>query len=820
MANNSYLKTIGLEVLGLASVAITLPVFSTLGEGAAFLVAHAAQPQHIIVFALTLYLLPAAVLVLIYAVLRLVSSSASRIFIALVCCLLVSLWCLTLLSGAATAVAVTAALLLGILSAYLYLSRAVFRDFLRLMGILSPAVLLMFLVFSPVNKLLTNGSGDAAGQGAARDVPIVMLLLDELSLYGLVDPDGEIDAGRLPGFARLASLSTWYDNATTVSVQTETAVAGILSGMRPKQGTQPVYSEFPRNLFSLVQASHEVHALETLSRLCPRAVCSSQAGRAPTSFDMSAFIRDLKVVWLHAVLPAELAQQRLPSIADKWRDFGEALESPSAKKGAGGMQLVVQDLERNQQRRFDDFLAGINSEMGVELHYAHVLFPHVPWAFLPDGTVYNGRMVPGKSSNRRYDWRDSQYLVDHGVLRYGLAIQYLDKQIGRFLDTLERSGRLDDMLVIVLADHGIAFAPGQPRRTPSAVTVADVAHVPLFIKYPEQKTAVRDSRPVETIDILPTVADILGISLAGTMDGQSLRSDAPRRHKRTILEASAALADIDANMDVATARQRIHRVLIAGKNAQEAIGLGAGRPYFGQPNPNVEVKQGPELYLESAAWYAGVGLQSGFLPARLTGTIAGLPVGATVLIGLNGTIAGSGEIFDASGDLSVMLDPRQFKAGSNELRAYLLRDTDSPVELKVVSDVSGWALSSENGIVVAVRDEAGVEYAADASLSGKASFGASRTMDRLRGWACDESGHQAPIRVLLVEGERVLTTAFWMEARIQLSQQQGNAEDIECAFSIELNEQLMLRKRDLSVVALFAGGRMIQLTPGNTRKKK
>ena len=66
---------------------------------------------------------------------------------------------------------------------------------------------------------------------------------------------------------------------------------------------------------------------------------------------------------------------------------------------------------------------------------------------------------------RVYIWSTNQHLVDHGVLRYSLGVEYADRLLGELLDALEGSGRFDETLLIVLSDHGVAFSPGEDRRS-------------------------------------------------------------------------------------------------------------------------------------------------------------------------------------------------------------------------------------------------------------------------------------------------------------------------------------------------------------------
>jgi hypothetical protein len=59
--------------------------------------------------------------------------------------------------------------------------------------------------------------------------------------------------------------------------------------------------------------------------------------------------------------------------------------------------------------------------------------------------------------------------------------------------------------------------------------------VPLFIKLPGQKTGAVNDRNVESIDILPTIADVLGITLTLPVDGHSILDDSiPERALKTM----------------------------------------------------------------------------------------------------------------------------------------------------------------------------------------------------------------------------------------------------------------------------------------------
>lgn len=111
---------------------------------------------------------------------------------------------------------------------------------------------------------------------------------------------------------------------------------------------------------------------------------------------------------------------------------------------------------------------------------------------------------------------------------YRLEVEYLDRQIGSFLETLEMQGSLEDTTVIVVGDHGDEFRE-HGLYGHKNLPYDELTHVPLFIRFPDSVTieqpTIVDS-PVRTIDILPTLLDLADADLSDEMEtrleGESL----------------------------------------------------------------------------------------------------------------------------------------------------------------------------------------------------------------------------------------------------------------------------------------------------------
>jgi len=115
---------------------------------------------------------------------------------------------------------------------------------------------------------------------------------------------------------------------------------------------------------------------------------------------------------------------------------------------------------------------------------------------------------------------------------YAGEVTYMDAHVGRLLDELRERGILDDAIVILTGDHGETFWEHADFWHHGAWVYETNLHVPLIVRMPDGRgrgQTVDDH--VATIDLFPTILDLLeiplpeevdGISLAGALDGQAL----------------------------------------------------------------------------------------------------------------------------------------------------------------------------------------------------------------------------------------------------------------------------------------------------------
>lgn len=114
---------------------------------------------------------------------------------------------------------------------------------------------------------------------------------------------------------------------------------------------------------------------------------------------------------------------------------------------------------------------------------------------------------------------------------YYACVTFVDAQVGRVLDALERLKLMDNTIIVLWSDHGYHLGEHNGIWQKRCL-FEESARAPLIICAPRAKGNGQPSQQiVEFIDMYPTVADLSGLSLPKTAAGRSLRPllDDPQR---------------------------------------------------------------------------------------------------------------------------------------------------------------------------------------------------------------------------------------------------------------------------------------------------
>jgi hypothetical protein len=577
--------------LALTTIAIAQPLLQMYGDNVAIFTSANYEGTIVVWFALAVLVFPPAVMMLVDVIgTRAFPDKKTSIHLVLV---FVGMW------GVSSVVlrsisfgpwvldlVFTAAVAFGVTAVYQRVSSV--KSWLGLLSPLSILVLALF-VFSassvispPIVEVLDLEKADAAPiakNATSQDkVSVLWITLDEAPLFALLNTQGEINANRFPGFAELAQSSTWYRNALATSQTTTDAVPAMLTGKWPTTGVGPVLANHPNNLFTLMNGHLAMDGHEVATALCPRAVCStvsvsggnhiadpsSVVGSSTTSTEeekvqgaavqrtkLSVFFRDASVVLGHKILPAGL-REKLPPIDEGWGGFGaidavESIDNELDVPTSESATLTTENLEQaksttvrqwqtggpmSQVPVIEDVITRASRADRPTLHFAHVLLPHRPWMIAPD-MRRSRALATDKRSNTIVDRVRDEYQAH--LLQYVAT----DNIIKNMMTTMKKSANWNRTMIIVTADHGITFEPGESKRKlvdpTEPKTLEDLYRVPMFIKYPDQVQGAVSDCPASAVDILATVISATGIDAGWETDGSNLSDTCPDRPSRKVV---------------------------------------------------------------------------------------------------------------------------------------------------------------------------------------------------------------------------------------------------------------------------------------------
>ena len=104
---------------------------------------------------------------------------------------------------------------------------------------------------------------------------------------------------------------------------------------------------------------------------------------------------------------------------------------------------------------------------------------------------------------------------------YYACNSFVDAQIGRLLDALEENDLVENTIVIFWSDHG--YFLGEKGLWYKRKAFERSARMPLIISAPGFTGGTKSKKPVELLDLYPTLADLCGLKPPSTLEGRSLK---------------------------------------------------------------------------------------------------------------------------------------------------------------------------------------------------------------------------------------------------------------------------------------------------------
>jgi arylsulfatase A-like enzyme len=255
--------------------------------------------------------------------------------------------------------------------------------------------------------------------------------------------------------------------------------------------------------------------------------------------------------WATAAVSASVIARASPSVINKQGGFGAGF--------AAFDERCLNESAACVNARASALLGALREPFLLFLHY---LDPHQPyrppagverrfsaasreaaarWARRGDPeTIY--RQLYGGDARAAFTAADTRHLSD----LYDDEIRYLDGKLDELLAELTRSGRLERTIVVFLSDHGEELLDHGNWGHCRDLAYSTLFATPLVVAVPGLPPGERRT-PVENVDLVPTLLDLLGIPAgAQPLDGASRRGllekgDDPASAARTLFAAQGRM---------------------------------------------------------------------------------------------------------------------------------------------------------------------------------------------------------------------------------------------------------------------------------------
>jgi arylsulfatase A-like enzyme len=106
------------------------------------------------------------------------------------------------------------------------------------------------------------------------------------------------------------------------------------------------------------------------------------------------------------------------------------------------------------------------------------------------------------------------------VRAYLASTSFMDSQVGRLIDALDKSGRASNTVVVFWSDHG--WHLGEKGITGKNTLWERSTRVPLVFAGPGVSKNARCARPVELLDLYPTLLELCGLPARSGLEGHTL----------------------------------------------------------------------------------------------------------------------------------------------------------------------------------------------------------------------------------------------------------------------------------------------------------
>jgi arylsulfatase A-like enzyme len=218
-----------------------------------------------------------------------------------------------------------------------------------------------------------------------------------------------------------------------------------------------------------------------------------------------------------------------------------------------GFNNVLQELENYKDK---DFFLFIHTWM-VHAPYSNCYFlEKEKISEAKKNYIDNFRKYSPEKGNlveefQRFLQENHLFNPDDCMTLYDSGIHYVDRYIGKIIDKTRQLGIYEELLLIIVSDHGEHFDEHYANNFYSfhgKDFFEEFIKVPLIIKYPFKFRSGILTHPVSLVDVFPTILDFYEFEIPAFVQGDSLLKPYPRRDRKYIISEAISEGNIETKM--------------------------------------------------------------------------------------------------------------------------------------------------------------------------------------------------------------------------------------------------------------------------------
>jgi arylsulfatase A-like enzyme len=382
--------------------------------------------------------------------------------------------------------------------------------------------------------------GKAAGQGESKTAarPNVLMICSDQFRTDFVGANGKNPSVKTPNLDALAARGTNFRTCVSNQPLCSPSRASFMSGMYANRtgvfrlGLEPDHT-FPSIATVLKKAGYGTHFIGKWHVSGSSAANPEKRIKEANHEGLLGWIAPGPSRWEFDTWEGANVLERAshPTYGNYWDDAGNnigfkdeyrvdfitdrAVKLLEAQTPDKPWLLFLSQLEPHQQNDVDDMVP----PQRYEGHYDN--------AFVPQDL----RDLPGNWNSRLKGY-------------YG-CVQAIDDCVGRVVATLEKTGQLENTIIVFFSDHGCTFRTrlGEYKRSPHDASI----RVPMIFAGPGFDHATAVDEVVSLLDLTPTLIDGCHVDVPSSMQGKSLAALPTEVEARKAWDATAYI-QISASM--------------------------------------------------------------------------------------------------------------------------------------------------------------------------------------------------------------------------------------------------------------------------------